>query len=379
MFALVVSSLVLAAPPCLSRDACRAACSAGESLGCRRLGRALADGWGGPADTVGADAAWAKACAAGDLLSCTARLSGPAPRPLLDKVIAACEAGDGDACVAAASISDPDTADRMNVQGCKLGLKQACLASGLPNAEQLGTDLRGMRALDERALSRCVKGDDVGCEAIGVLSLAPSEAAPVTAALEPRCGAGWPRACRALGRVAFVLRDSEGARDGWQRGCDLGDRASCRDLRLAPLTGDFRVTARAERCDTPESPAPPDRLLRLGPTVRGRDLMVYEADAPEKRGQTPTFKVLLVNVLELGDGEARKVRFDAYDATDGCHVQRWANSARVDGKWVLVESRHDKVVLAGRCDQHDDTAAVAALQCHERQLWRLAPLPADPN
>ncbi len=380
MLELIVASFVLttlaaepprAAGPCLTREACRSACEADEPIGCRRLGRALADGWGGASDSAAATAAWRRGCVGGDALSCAAAVVEARAEDLASTALTLsrlkCEGGDGDACVAAAALATSDVERKQfRRRACALDVPQICLDDRWPGAEALGMDDAAFRERDDRFAARCRSGDDVACEALGVFTSDPAEHAAREEVLMARCSAGWPRACRALGRIAFVAQKREAAARHWAAGCRLGDGKSCADVPLAVFTGRFQVRSHTIGCSNDEAPGP-ERLI-LSPTPRDRQLMIYSRDA------SGAMALLFPVVLDLDEAGAATTRFDAYDAAGECRVQRWQTTVRRDGERVIVTRAHDKGALPKtRCGEVDEAARRKALACDERERFVLEP------
>lgn len=269
------------------------ACDSGDAGACLALANAYAEAEGVPKDPFRASQLYRRGCDLGHAEACMflaeAYRTGNGTRAdqavALDLYVRACELKNGLACrsvgdlytMGTVGLVDGKSAGVWYRMGCDLGDAQACTAAGLwvergdgaaiidlPTSVQLfergclGGHLRACTLLAERAergsdglakdphqaiewyAKACVAPfDPQGCRELGRAQLAgkllPADLDAGLLNLDRACYQNDAIACRYLSLETYRRKQDQEALLAGERGCDLGDDASCRAADKARL------------------------------------------------------------------------------------------------------------------------------------------------
>ena len=229
----------------------RGACEADNAHACMFLAEAYRKGEGLGTDAMQALDFYTKACDLGDGLACRSvgdlYILGNAGRS--DGRTAGlwyrmgCDMGDGPACTAAGlwmergDVMDADPKGAVNLfrAGCERGHTRGCTQIGIryaKGASGLKRDLETAASWFERSCPAVGDGDPEGCREIGRMMVkGKGRAEDIDGGkvrLERACFQNDHLGCRYLAEVELALDHLPEAMVASQRGCDLGDTASCR-------------------------------------------------------------------------------------------------------------------------------------------------------
>jgi uncharacterized protein len=266
-----------------------ARCSAGDQGACVTLGVAYLEGEGKPRDAFRAAQLFRGACAAESAHACMYMAEayrkgegvGTDANEALNHYMKACELGDGLACRSVGDLyvmgsvgrADGTTAGIWYRTGCDLGDGSSCTATGLwmergdvlvadskeavklfqagcerghprgctllairysKGASGLRRDVDAAASWFEKACPMDDSGDPEGCRELGAMQIkgkgTPQNVEQGQMRLERACFQNDHLGCRYLADVEIKAKHWAEATVAAQRGCDLGDEASCRAI-----------------------------------------------------------------------------------------------------------------------------------------------------
>ncbi|MBL9003886.1 MAG: sel1 repeat family protein [Myxococcales bacterium] len=260
-----------------ARKAFEQSCSRENGTACYNLGYMLTKGEGGPVDKTHAVDYYKKGCEFGDNTACTkgavAYRDGAGVPKDMEKALAlskiGCDRNEKDACELQKALATTPDANGLTaevkglIEGCDAGNADSCFEAGVRFDDGKGVPQNKERAAVAYKVA-CEKGDLRGCHNLGVMQIdgegIPRNVGTGFRNLDQACTKGLKKSCEVLvGKLnractqandadactvmgRFLIKGEKGMEsnitkgvDFLRRGCRLGDKDGCEDLRKLGL------------------------------------------------------------------------------------------------------------------------------------------------